>query len=305
MATHGSEKTIYFLEPVLIKQSGAIEEIETGFWPRLHRKVKALSDIQRRFEYRGRKLMGEARICHSPAADYIYVGRARRGADWPDFSDATGIVTSLPISGDQGVALIEPAYLAEVTGTNYVSMVRTTGGPSTQAIQEWINMVMGMINTGDHIELRPYVRRDEMERLAAAQGATRFHMKVDAHQMEDQTPAGQMTEAMQSVQRALQGNASVELIVSFGNTRPDDVVSHEVAAEVQRIVGKMPASKLEATVLRPGDNGELIRDKINFIRDRVTAKEYVGESEDEPVTPEAMLSALHQAIRKFRKQLAD
>lgn len=305
MTTHGSQKTIYFLEPVIIRQDDSVQEIDPGFWGELHKAVRELPDERRRFEYRGRKLMGEARESSSPATNYIYVGRARRGADWPDFSDADGTVTGLPIKGETGVALIEPAYLLEVTGTNYVAMVRTSGGPSTQAIQEWINVVLGTINSSEHIELRPFVRRDDLERLAAAQGATRFHMKMDAHQMVDQPPAGKMTEAMINVQRALSGGASVEMIVSFGNARPDDLVSHEVAAEIQHIVGKFPASKLEATVLRPNEDGELIRDRINFIRDRVTAKEYVGETEDEPVTPEAMLYALGLAIRKFRAQLAE
>lgn len=299
-----SPRTVYFYEIAQLESDGIqTKNLETGFWPKFHEKTAKLDDESRRLVYYGRKMFGEARNSKSPVADYFYVGKARKGADWPDFSNADGTVSSLPINNDGNVALIEPAYLLPIDGTNYIAMIRTSGGPSVQAIQEWINSVMGMISRPETLILRAYVRRDDLARLKRAQGGARVHMKVDANKFDEVAPRGAMASAMKSVQRSMHGGASVEMIVSFGNAKPDNLASDELAEQVREMVDAEVASKLEATLFVPNEDGELVRDKIDFIADRFTAKEKVGQSDDTPISPAVMVSALQSAVRKFREKM--
>lgn len=299
----GSQKTVYFYE--IAQENETTEKVfsvKPGFWLKLHDRVSQLNDVERRYTHYGRKMLGEARTCGVSGNKYFYIGRARKGADWPDFSDANGTVSSLPITNVQDVALIEPAYLMNISGTNYIAMVRTTGGPTTSAIERWINHVMGMLDKDESLILRPYVRKDDLERLAKAQGGSRIHMKVEANQLQGRRPQGRMAAALSSVQESLDGNASVEMTVSFGNARPDDMASEAVADTVKEMLNLGVASKLEATLYVPDEHGDFRKDKINFISDRLVARELFGVTADEPISPEAMIYGLSKAIEDFREK---
>lgn len=125
--SQGAKRRIYFLEPVIEKQDGSLEELSADFWSVFLKHVASLEPARRRLEIYGRKYVGETRSEVSPSEDYLYIGKARRGADWPDISDANGVVTTLNL-GNGADALIEPAYMLPVSGTTYVAVLRTSGG---------------------------------------------------------------------------------------------------------------------------------------------------------------------------------
>lgn len=301
-SSHGTKRRVYFVEPVIEHQDNSLEEVSDDFWKHFLQHVSNLPQVRRRIELHGRKYIGEMRTETQPAEDYLYLGKARRGADWPDISDASGVVSPLALGA--GVdALIEPAYLLPVSGTNYVAVLRTSGGPSFSAIESWMSSAAGFDTSSERFTLRPYVRTDQLERLNSASGATRVHLKVDPGALQVDDSLGTIGNAMKQVQDLGAGGVSVDMILSFGRATPTHAYAEAVAEEVQKIIGKVPFRSAEATLLVEDENGKEVREKVDFVRDRVTGSEYVGTSEDEPATPPLVLKALTDAIWKFKRSL--
>lgn len=303
MATR--ERTVYFFEPVVLDQSNNVQPMPEEFWDWVHERVLHLSDAERRGEYFGRRHIGYAKEETSPALRYLYLGRLRPGADWPDVSGEDGEIASLASTGFDG-ALIEPAYLLGVAGTNYLAVMRSSAGPSTTAVARWLNDVSGFNEQGERLELRPYVRRDQLERLGRAQGAAKIHLKVDPGVMNDANPHDELGRALKIAQDAGAGGVSVELTVSFGNARPTDGAGQGLVEGVRELLlseNSVPLKKASATVMLEDEAGQLVRDKIDFTMDRITVRQQVGANEDEEPTPPVVLSAMATAITKFRDQI--
>ncbi len=298
-------RTIYFFEPVIVDQDERPQHIEPGFWRHVHDVIRETPDEQLRAEIYGRKILGSARHEKRSATDYVYVGRMRPGADWPDVADDDGEIETLASTGFK-LSLIEPAYLLGVGGTNYVAFVRSSAGPSTAAVTTWLNLVLGFEGSDSRLELRPYVRRDQLERLREAQGATKLHLKIDPDVMTGTTPKDDVGRALKAAQSAGAGGVSVELTLSFGRATPTDGAGEELVSEVRKILtgpNRVPFSKASATVLRVDEDGDLIRDQINFTRDRITIQQPFGSDENQEPTPEVVMQALGEAISEFKRSI--
>ena len=297
----GRERTIYFLEPVIVDAKAIVQTIAPGFWDGFLGHVAALTGVQRTKDTFGRTYQGEARTEMAPAADYLYLGKERPKSDWPDATAADGTTGSLAAQNLK--ALIEYAYLLPVSGTNLVAVLRSSGGASFSALDSWLTHVCPGLPVGGSLYLRPFVRHDQLERLAAAQGATKVHLLIDPHSFDTSTNAGQLGDALEAAQAVGAGGVSVEMTVSFGHASPSELGAENLAKQVQAILGSnLNLKKASATVLSE-EGGKLVRDKIDFVRDRVTVREAIGSSEDEEPTPSAALSAMLEATKKFRKNL--
>lgn len=236
----------------------------------------------------------------SPATNFLYVGKRRRASDWPDTSKGDQDETPLEIDGE----LIEPMYIAGVSNSTFAAFLRSSGGPSWEAVQHWIMSVLGVANQPWSLELRPYVRADYMERLAQAEGVSKLHMKFDPGSLSSE---GSESEIMKAVS-ALQGGSSavtVEVEVSFGRSMPGDGASEEHLRALREAVGRPGKRQLRATVLRPTGNGELAKDKIDFLKDRVTFSVEVGNDPDDRPTPEAIMKAMSEATASFTAMLRE
>lgn len=301
-ANKGAKRRIYFLEPVIEKQDSSLEEVSEDFWRHFLRHVQGLPQERRRLQLHGRKFIGEMRSEIAPAEDYLYLGRARRGADWPDITDAAGIVSALN-PGDGVEALIEPAYLLPVSGTAYVAVLRTSGGPSFSAIESWMSSAAGLDGQSERFTLRPYVRTDQLARLTKATGAARVHLKVDPGALQVDDSLGAIGNAMKQVQDLGAGGVSVDMTLSFGRATPSHAYAEAIATEVKKIIGKIPFTAADATLMIEDEHGNEVRERVDFVRDRVTGSEYVGTSEDEPATPPVVLKAMTEAIFKFKRSI--
>lgn len=300
------QRTVYFFEPVVINQDEKPVTISPNFWEQVRDTIKELSDEQLRAEIYGRKIFGTVRHERRASRDYIYVGRMRPGADWPDVADRDGAIDTLASTGFNR-SLVEPAYLVDVSGTNYVAFVRSSAGPSTSAIVTWLNLVLGFETEGTRLELRPYVRKDQLERLKQAQDATKLHLKIDPDVMSEHEPTDEVGKALKAAQRAGAGGVSVELTLSFGSATPTDGAGEELVSEVRKILTgpkRIPFTKASATVRREDDEGELIRDQIDFKRDRITLQQPFGSDENQEPTPEIVVAALNEAIAEFKRDIS-
>lgn len=297
----GKPRTVHFFELVEIAQDESISEYTAETWDDLFDLIASKEVEELRHDIRRRKYEGELRYEARRSAEYLYLGKLRPGADWPDIRDLEGEHTSLASTGVVG-ALIEPAYIVRLEGTPYVAILRSSGGPTFTAISSWLSTVAGYDFAESRLELRPYVRRDQLSRLNAAIGATKLHFKVGADLLADADPSSDVVRAMKVVQDTGAGGVSVEMIVSYGNARPDELGAQYLADAVSEFVRTIPGAHASATLMQPKDEG-YEKDFVDFSLDRITLSEEVGGSEDEEPTAYAILGAMSQAIRKFREYI--
>lgn len=298
----GKQRTIRFFKPVVIDQDDVALAVPGSFWADLHDHIAQLPEDERRAVVRGRKIEGDATSTASPSVKFLYIAKLRPGADWPDIRGVDGTHATLASTGAVG-ALLEPAYLRAIGNTSYCAILRTSGGPTISAIERWLNQVGNFIDSGDTLTLLPYVRTDQVARLASAQGATRIRLHVEPDAMLDAQPTSQIAAALAEAQRAAGGGVAVDMTVSFGNARPDGPSADALVSAVKDILNTGGVKHASATLLVPDAEGDLVRDRIDFVKDRVTFVQEVGESEDEQPTPEAVMAAMGEAIQAFRKQL--
>ena len=299
----GRSRTVYFFDIVAEKPDGSVEEFEVGWWVGLMDHLQTSDADDLRSEFRGRKYEGEVRTERAPAARYLYVGKLRPGADWPDIRNEDGEHASLASTGVAS-AVLEPTYVVPIAGTNYIAVMRSSGGARWSALQTWLNVVSGFDSTDDLLVLRPYARQDQLRRLQQSVGASRIHLKVDPDVLTDAHTSSDVARAMQTVIRAGAGAVSVEMIVSYGNSSPDADGAEALADGVRDIVSSPGFSKAKATLLRQ-EGDHLVKDQVDFTLDRVTLSEEVGESEDEEPTARSVLIAMNGAIRTFRERLRE
>lgn len=307
----GRKRRIYFFEPVEIDSQEVVTTFDKDFWPALHAHVVGLAKDESgvngnrlRMEYLGNKYSGSARSEKSPAEDFFYIGKARPGSDWPDMEDAESQTSPLQLA-DPTANLVEPAYLLPVTGTQYVAALRTSSGPSWSAIENWIGAVSGRADQSNRFELRPYVRKDQLERLRDSLGISKLHLKVDADASADlQDVSGELATAIRKVQELGAGGVSVEVGLSFGRARPVDSAANKVARQVEKLITNVKFNSASATIMLPDGEGEkYVKRSIDFYKDRVTGSEYVGTNQEEAATPPVVLKAMAEAIRKFKTSL--
>ncbi|GAA2748770.1 DUF6731 family protein [Amnibacterium kyonggiense] len=299
----GPKRTIYFMEPVVLDAKGKVSPIQVGFWDALHDHVSTLQPASRSAEIFGRRIDGEAAEALSPARKYLYVGKHRPKADWPHATDASGVTGAIDSSVVS--AIIEYAYLLPVPGTNYVGLLRSSGGATFSALEAWLTSVCPKLPQGGSVVLRPYVRKDQLERLAKARGASKVELKIDPNTFGTKAPVGgDLAGALAEAQEIAGGGVSVELSLSFGRATPSEAGSENLAKQVQALLKSgIPLQKAKATVVNEDEHGKLVRDHIDFFRDRVTVTSEVGASEDEAPTPSAAVSAITEATKTFLKRL--
>lgn len=307
----GRKRRIYFFEPVEIDSKENVTTFGKDYWPALHTHVvgfakddNGVNKDRLRMEYLGNKYSGSARSEKSPAEDFFYIGKARPGSDWPDMEDAQSQTAPLQLA-DPKANLVEPAYLLPVSGTQYVAALRTSGGPSWSAIENWLGAVSGRVDQSNRFELRPYVRMDQLERLRDSLGVSKLNLKVDADASAAlQDMPGELATAIRKVQELGAGGVSVEIGLSFGRARPVDSAADKIARQIEKLITNVKFNSASATIMLPdGEGSDYVKRPVDFYKDRVTGSEYVGTNQDEAATPPVVLKAMTEAIRKFKTSL--
>lgn len=290
----GKQRTVYFLEPVLINSDESAQEIGENFWDRLHRHVSGLDAPARTYESYGRQYRGAARVEPLSNDRYLYIAKRRPPSDFPDVVRGIDEEELFELDG----SILEPMYLRSIGKNNHVAVLRSTAGPTFEAAQKWIASVLGLHDSDQRFELRPILRRSAADRLARAFGVSNFHVKFDPAALAD--VQGEIAGAMRHVQNVGGGGASVELRVSFGHVTPDHAAAQVYAEELSALLGTPGMTRAEATLITEKQNGKVGRESVNFLKEKVTERVTVGDSEEERPTPAVVLRAMREAIESFR-----
>ncbi|MBF6158973.1 hypothetical protein IU421_04920 [Nocardia cyriacigeorgica] len=295
--TGPKKRTVHFFDPVRVMPDGTEVELQTGFWKELHSKVSALESDEQFTTIRGIQYRGAARHCLFTSVDYLYLGKTRETIDYPDSS--VGDDDEQPLVLEDGGRLVEPCYLYCVRKPyNAVATLRASGGATISAVETWITRVLRDDLGSDAIELRPVVRNDQMERLAQAESVAKFSVKLD----KDRHPAdsnGTISGAIKDAYESLGTGATMTFEWSYGNSTPTHGAGVKMVDQIRQVLRWNAAKSAEATVLRTDEGGNVVRDQIDFFKDRVSYRVPVGESSEIVQTADVVTAALREASRIY------
>lgn len=201
--------------------------------------------------------------------------------------------------------LVEPAYICPVPRSEYIAVLRTSGGPTWSAIEQWITLAYGKHFDNERIELEPYSRGDQHLRLQRAIGVSKLDLKLEPGEESITEHEGQIARAMQGLQVLGQGSVSVDVQVSFGHARPNEAVAQGIAEELRRLIGKVRFKRAQATLMELDEKEQQIsREHVDFLKDKVTYTEYVQSNDGPPERSEVLHAVLH-GIERFQKVLSE
>lgn len=293
----GKPRTVYLYEPYLLTPKGEVKDVADGVWRAILEKVESLGAADRIKTVSGHSYRGAARVTTTPAARFLYIGRRRDPADWPDHAKDGADELPLSIDGE----LVEPMYLAPMHGTNYVATLRTTAGPRHSSAASWISQVIAPAD-GMEFCLRPVVRRDALTRLAAADKVASVSVKIDEF-TELPEEGGTFTTALEEMQSLGGTNASITITMSYGHKTADDLTSQAIIGGLGKMVRLPGLRKASAKVAERQADGKVHRAQLDFFNDQIAQRVSVGSSINESQTPEVVMAAMQEAIERFRSNL--
>ncbi|MGO3763514.1 hypothetical protein [Glutamicibacter arilaitensis] len=298
----GHHRKVYFFHPVEIDHFGVEKFYPVEYFDQLHASITSHPNERLDVPFMGQAISGYARRCTSTLMNYLYIGRKRPVADWPKVREGRADATDLQLPNPDA-ALEEPAFLVQVRGTPYVAAIRSTSGATWSAIEHWLTSVAWSSAGGKKIELRPYVREDQLERLSRAIGASRIELTVEPGTRIPDKP-GHIYKALRNAQEAGAYGISAKLILSFGNSTPTGDGSDQMADELRDVIANVPTRKAKATLMLPDDEEAKgwHKESVDFSKDIVTQQVKVGENENELQSVPMIMSSMIKAIEDFAKQ---
>lgn len=309
------KRRVTFFEGVEVDQQQQSRPWAETRWKRFFGEVDTATNSEKWNNFSGRRYSGSIRNCTSPAMDFFYLCKLRPTIDWPDIINFEGSIESLVEKAQQSgiVNILEPCYILPVTGTRYIAMMRSSGGPTPRAISDWIDAFSHNSENDSVFELRPVFTQDALRRLQSANGARRLsfrYISLRDDTVESDDVAGHVKRAVSEVARISDQEMSVEMTFSFGRANSGSLGngSEALLDEVRHLVSSDAAmhgqlSKLQATVINDTDGG-LESDSIDFLNERYSEFVNVGGSEDDEPSPEVILSGMMDAIGTFRRKIA-
>lgn len=295
----GKKRTVRFFVPKRVQPDGTSIQLQPNFWKGFRKKVEALPAAEQFVNIRDIDYRGAARHEQSNSADYLYLGKTRDKADLPERSVGEGDETPLILR--EGERLVEPCYIYVVKPqSNRIATLRSSGGPSVSAVGEWITGFYQNELGIDRIVLEPVMREDQMDRLNEALNVASFSVTIEKHQNLGDVPAeSAVTQAVKNSYETLDRGARVDYSWSFGHKSPESSLGETLKNDIKTILGWGLAKYAKATVIRESDDGHLIRDKIDFIKDQVTTQVTVGTDPAAVQSADVVLSALLEAARRY------
>lgn len=309
MAT--KKRTIFYYSPNWWDKDDQPIDIPSTFWNDIWYEINKLNGSSYSFKHYGRDYIVQAASLKSPSVKFLYIGKVRSKDDWPDHRDQDSDQIERLAQTGIGGHLIEGAYLTPSGYGNVVAISRTQNGATASAISAAISHHFNTFQSGDKFELTPFVRSDQFRRLQEAEGATRLQLTLanDAD-LADFDGGDSLSEAFAKAKEIDPGNQmTVGITLSFGNYAVSPSTQHDIKAALINLFGKetdiQKFKKAEATLTSWDEGGELRKDSIDFISDRITIKESFHNNEDEQPEPEDILKGMLEANSKFLKKLSD
>ena len=245
---------------------------------------------------------------------FLHFTKERMLSDWPEAVDSQGVVGNLAESRqDIGIAsILEYAYLLPVSGTPYIAVFRSSGGPRPTAIGDWIGEVADDVPRNKEFVLQPVLRKDAKTVLQRAQGVKSIQVRYEVSDSDGRSGSVVEDAVMDAARAAGEGyeNIVVDLCIGLKGHAYDQSVGFSLKKQTERLLrdadlgmhgSGRKMEKLRARTWQANDDGGYHTDQIDLFKQRITQQIDIGDVEEEALTSERVIPLMLKAIEEFKK----
>ncbi len=296
-------KVVRFYEPIRVDQQGVASAYPPGYWRTLRRSVPH-TPARRRNNHNGMLFAGDAAVGKAPALPYLRIGRLRARAEWPEIWTDSGGAQGPLTGGSDETRLFEVVYLVPFGANNNVAvMAPQASTTSLSAMEAWLTAMSGQVTTGYTTELRPLVDASATQKLEAAVGIRRLHLRTVPGfrpTAGDLQQGGQVARALGAALAGGGEEMQVEMTIGFGHQQASADGQAELLRGTRWLRRRGGASKLQVTMLLPDeDTGGLKSEMHDLIRDNIAVNTRFSVPEEVTPSEGVILTALSDAIAMF------
>lgn len=295
------ERAIAFYEIVEF-QSGEHRRLEQMKWSEFLTTL-SLMDLERRTVKTDTTLIGNT-VTYDEE-DHLLLHRAKDAGEWLSVLNwTTGEWHELEMKAAEGY--LETSVVCFLPFGNVVGVMKgATSAPSHKALETWLRSAKPF---GDlSLVVRPLVSASEIERLHAAEGASRVEIRIGRSKVGAlANKRGRLASLLHRAGEAY-GDIDVTLIISIprGNTRAED--RQELLNDLQDLEDVMPAAaeKARAKLVFAEDSGSEYAQLVEFVEHHITAKRRVPAVDEhgEAIRISSAVSVILDAAAEHQEEL--
>lgn len=300
-----AKKTIVrFYSVLCFDEDGEARTLDEDFWPTLIAQAGDLDEEERTVNRRYRELIGVAGKHERTHLEYLYIGKPRHKADYPD-DLASGAVAPSSLANNSSIfRMSEWTYVIPTGVEATVAVVKSSGGSTPDEIAAWAGEVSGLAEQGIELKLVAILDENQMEVLDRAD----LVASLDVAMVGSQIPSGDEERGEIEAAAAKAANiggdqAKIEMRWSFGRVIPDTVNGMHFAKEAKKFLKKRKYDKAIASLKTQRPDGTWETDVVNFVTEMVTCKVSLSNSLNEAMALDSLLPQIVVAIDENRKYL--
>lgn len=295
------KRTVRFYKAATVDAQGNITYVDDAFWSKFIKHVQGLSRADREASRNGKTLLGVGGRHTGTAMDYLYLGKLRSEADYPDDFDQAGTAPTSLAFNSSVREIAEPAYIVPTSIRGRVAVLRTAAGPSQEDIETWMYTVGNYATTKESFILIPVLSEKQWDLLREAQLISKIDVRVDKDaSTQNASSSGKLGKAIDGVLEVADHEASVNFTMSFGHGIPDTLAGQSFTQEAKDFIQNGEYAKAVASLKIPNADGTWRTESVNFIRELVTYSARVGNDDKTPLTADLVLPEIQSAIVESR-----
>ena len=227
---------------------------------------------------------------------YFYLARERQPEDSPSEWEITpqGRRRGRPL----GIHTLEPTVMMAIPEQRAFAIVLGgVGSPSASTIGRWVTSLLGAAQRGLSYELHPVLDPRAETTLAQAVGATRLDLGCEVDDI-DAIDDSRLGDALKSIQVANPRMRKLRLTLSMGQGAHAEG-DPELLEQARQLAGGV-LERLRVGLRVPKSGGGFKAEFLDLVAHRYATRVEI-ESQGRSVEPEAVASALVEAIGEFRR----
>lgn len=275
------------------------ERLEDMDWPALLAQVARTPFSGRAIEVRGDELLGTT---YTASKDYeiLLLSRGRDSDDLPDLLNReNGDLAQLEVAENQG--LVETSHIAFFNPGNIIGVIRTTGSPSTNGLEDWLNG-MGFFDAGLRAAPLSRVNIDLKLRDVEQARGIRVRMNTSAAGAISNT-APRLSGVVERLNENF-GPVMVEMRIYIPQDQGFEDESAIIRAEAEGLAN-VSAADVSVVELAYRSVEKQRKDAVDFVKDELAEKVMVQlrDVDGEPVKNRSAADAIMRAYEHLRLEL--
>lgn len=300
----GKSTVVRFYEARCLDEHGEHIPLEDDFWPTLIDNVSGYGEADRTVVRNYRELIGVSGEHVKTSKKYLYLGKPRHRADYPDDLAHEATVPSSLAENSSIFRMSEWTYIVPTECRSSIAVVRSSAGASPEEISAWVNEVAGFDVLGRSFKLFAVLDEDQMETLEESDLVGSLDVVLTGEQATNLNGELGAIGAAAAEAAAISGDgATIELRWSYGRKVPDTIDGRSFAEKAKTFLRGQRYKKAVASLKTEQPDGGWRTDVVNFVTEMVTCRVTISDSLNEAMALDRLMPQIVGAIEENRTHL--